>query len=105
MKQKNAENPPEVRGQLANEQFKLPKKLEQMQANPNGNYTISDVGNICKKLGMELKSPKRGSHYKVFSELTLGPLTIPAKRPLKAVYIKEFIKLCSAHISKLNEGQ
>lgn len=90
-------------GKPEKKEFEVPKKLEQMRENPVGDWSISDIGAICKKIGMELKPPKRGSHYKVYSELTLGPLTIPARRPLKVVYIKEFLKLCDAHIAKLSE--
>jgi hypothetical protein len=72
--------------------------LERMRANAKGDWTISDIETVCGQIGIELRPPSNGSHYKAYSEHLEGMLTIPANRPIKPVYIRTFVRLADAHI-------
>lgn len=74
------------------------KLLEQMRANPKGDWKLSDIETVSKRNGLQCVAHKRGSHHSVWSPLLEGQLTIPARRPIKAVYIKNFIAMCDAHM-------
>lgn len=83
-----------------------PKKslLEKMRGSPQADWTIDDVKKLCARIGLECRSPSSGSHYVVFSELLGGALTIPARRPIKAPYIKKLVALASSHV-RAKEGK
>ena len=66
------------------------KRLERMRVNPR-DWKIEDVVLVAKEWNLEVRS-HGGSHY-TFSHPDVDfHLTIPAHRPIKPVYIKEFIK-------------
>lgn len=68
------------------------KLLEQMRANPQGGWSIADIEAVCRRVeGTELRSPSRGSHFKVTHPRAQEILTIPAKRPIKPVYVRKFV--------------
>jgi len=67
------------------------KLLAAMRRNPN-NWTMSQLLTIAQRHGMEVRSTG-GSHH-VFSHRDVrDSLTVPARRPIKAVYIKRFLAL------------
>jgi len=78
--------------------------LEAMRDNPKGNWTIKDIETACGQLGMACKSPSSGSHYKVSSEKLDGIFVIPARRPIKVCYIKQFISMANAYIKSCRES-
>ena len=81
--------------------FKKCKTLERMRTNPVNDWTIDDVNTVCRNIGMELKPPASGSHFKVTSELVRDfILTIPARKPIKSVYIKRLVALADQHLGK-----
>lgn len=52
----------------------------------------SDLLSVAKNYGMEVRSTG-GSHH-VFSHPSVrDPLSVPAHRPIKAIYIKRFVAL------------
>jgi predicted RNA binding protein YcfA (HicA-like mRNA interferase family) len=66
------------------------KRLERMRVNPR-DWKIEDVVSVAKEWNLEVRS-HGGSHY-TFSHPDVDlHVTIPAHRPIKPVYIKEFIK-------------
>ena len=69
------------------------KWLAQMKSNPAGNWTIEDVEFVSRNLGLDCKATKRESHYVVSHAKIEGLLTIPAKRPIKPIYIKLLVGL------------
>lgn len=69
------------------------KLLEEMRKKPSGDWTIKDVETLCNKIGLAFKSPTRGSHYKVCATGNPIILTIPAKKPIKAPYIKLLVAM------------
>ncbi len=77
------------------------KLLSAMRANPRGDWKIDDVANVCRQLGIILHPG--GRHFVASSPLLAGHLAIPAKRPIKPIYIKLFAKMCDAHIALTGE--
>lgn len=60
-------------------------RLARMRQNPNGDWTISDIEAVCAEHGIVCTSPSRGSHYKVSHPSRSEKLTIPYRKPVKAV--------------------
>ena len=71
------------------------KLLESMRRNPAGDWQMADLLSLAKRFGLEVRSTG-GSHH-VFSHARSAViLTVPARRPIKAVYIKQFLVLLNA---------
>jgi len=69
-----------------------------MRNNPRGDWAIGDIETICAQLNkagidIEFRKPKRGSHHTVGHPEIADILTIPARRPIKTVYVKKFISI------------
>lgn len=70
----------------------MSNRLEQMRRNPQGDWSIQDVIAVCRETGAECRPPRAGgSHYKVFHPAFPQILTVPFKRPIKAVYIRKLV--------------
>ena len=67
------------------------KLLDRMRANPR-DWRIEEVGSVCGALGIECSPPGRGSHYKIGHASVTSILTIPARRPIKRVYIRDLVR-------------
>ena len=77
------------------------KRLERMRNNPR-DWTIEDVVTVAIEYDLEVRSPG-GSHY-TFSHRDVDfHLTIPAKRPIKPVYIRDLVKFIDVVREKQNE--
>ena len=67
------------------------KLLSAMRQNPN-DWVMAKLLTVAKQHGMEVRSTG-GSHH-IFSHPSVkDPLSVPAHRPIKAVYIKRFVAL------------
>jgi len=64
-----------------------------MRANPQADWTIADIERLCRACSLTVTPPRRGSHYKVRDPLSGTTLTIPAGRPIRAVYIRALVAL------------
>ena len=74
--------------------------LSDMGTNPRADWTIGDIERICSHYGIDCVPPTGGgSHYKINSRHLEGILTVPAKRPIKPVYIRKFTSYVAAHRS------
>lgn len=62
-----------------------------MRRNPHGDWTTEDFKAIAAHYQIEWRSPG-GSHV-VFVAAGGDVLTVPAKRPIKPVYVKLFVEL------------
>lgn len=71
--------------------------LDKMAANPAADWKIEDVKKVAAQEGLDLRQPKRGSHYVATSEHIRDALTIPFKRPIKAMYIRLLVSFALAH--------
>jgi hypothetical protein len=66
--------------------------LEDMRRNPQGNWSINDVARVCAQHGLKCAAPRGGgSHYKVSHERMPHILTVPFRRPIKAIYIRALV--------------
>lgn len=72
------------------------KLLAAMQHNPRGDWTIDDVRAVCNRCGIDFDFPKRGSHCKLSHPSIAGRLTIPSRRPIKAIYIMLLLNMIAA---------
>jgi hypothetical protein len=66
-------------------------RVEDMRGNPKGDWRIGDVEVVCRQFGIFCQ-PSRGggSHYKIAHRGLAEKLTIPARRPIKPIYIRRF---------------
>ena len=71
--------------------------LAKMRQNPRSDWTISDVETLCRSFGIWCAASRSGSsHYKVSHPASREILTIPFKRPIKAVYIRKLVAFVDA---------
>ena len=63
-----------------------------MRANPAGDWSVGDISRVCRSFGISFEAPTRGSHYKVSHSSQVAIVTIPYKRPIKPVYIRNFVR-------------
>ena len=69
---------------------KRQKLLARMRANPRGDYTIENLKAIAEHYGIIFRQP--GTSHVTFSHPRRPEiLTVPARRPIKPIYIKNFI--------------
>jgi hypothetical protein len=83
---------------VSNVVTKADKLLTQMRGNPAGDWTISDVQLVCVRLGWTCMPPTGGgSHWKIAISGSDAILTIPAKRPIKPVYIRKLMEFAKGN--------
>lgn len=68
------------------------KTIERMRSNPRADWRIADVERACAEAGVACMKPSGGSHFKVGNPHGGRRLTIPARRPIKPVYIAMLVK-------------
>lgn len=72
--------------------------LEAMRRNPVGDWTMADVEKLCRGFNITCTPPAGGgSHFKVSQPGSRLILTIPARRPVKAVYIRKLVAFVDEH--------
>ena len=64
-----------------------------MKRNPRNGWTIEDVTFLCRGLRLQCESSENDSNYVVSHSLIDGSLTIPARRPIKPIYIMLLVQL------------
>ena len=70
--------------------------IARMRRNPTGDWTIQDVERACRLAGVRCMPPSGGgSHYKVSHPSQAEILTIPARKPVKPIYIKRLVAFLS----------
>lgn len=74
------------------------KLLERMRGNPR-DWRIEDVAAVCAAFGVTCTAPRKGSHYKVKHDSQADILTIPARRPIKPVYITDLVRFIDAVVA------
>ena len=72
---------------------KAAKLIEAMRRNPAGDWAIADIQRLCAQLGWQFLAPAHGSHWKVVVPGRVANVTIPARRPVKPVYIRKLLAL------------
>ena len=71
--------------------------LERMRRNPAGDWQIRDVEAVCREHGLLLRVGKGMSHCHAKHPAAREILTIPARRPIKPVYIRRLVRYIEAH--------
>jgi len=67
------------------------KALKKMKQNPQG-WRIEDVKAVATHYDLKIRNPG-GSHVIFMKKGLAKILSVPAHRPIKAVYIKKLIKM------------
>lgn len=66
------------------------KQLEKMRANPK-DWRIEELKTIADRLKIDYRQP--GTSHVTFRFHNGEKLTVPAHRPIKPIYVKQFIAL------------
>jgi predicted RNA binding protein YcfA (HicA-like mRNA interferase family) len=74
------------------------KTLENMRRNPRGDWRIEDIKGVARKHGIQWRSPG-GSHV-IFVAPDGSVLSVPARRPIKPVYVRLFVEMVDRVRSK-----
>jgi hypothetical protein len=68
-------------------------RLDRMRSNPAGDWSMKDVAALCKEHGIDCMPPDGGgSHWKVSDPTQSDILTVPARRPIKTIYIRKLVR-------------
>jgi predicted RNA binding protein YcfA (HicA-like mRNA interferase family) len=67
------------------------KLVREMRSNPHADWRIEDLKAVAARHGIAWRAPG-GSHV-TFRTPHGARLTVPARRPIKAVYIRLFVRL------------
>jgi predicted RNA binding protein YcfA (HicA-like mRNA interferase family) len=70
---------------------KVDKILEKMRRNPR-DWRIEDLEALAARFGLGVRKPG-GSHAIFFHEASGQQLSVPAKRPIKPIYVTALIAL------------
>lgn len=80
------------------------KTLGKMRGNPVG-WRIDDLQTVAEAYGLEWRRPGHGGSHVIFSASGVREIvSVPAKRPVKPIYIKQFLSLVDTALEvKQNE--
>jgi predicted RNA binding protein YcfA (HicA-like mRNA interferase family) len=70
--------------------------LDRMRRNPAADWHIRDVEAVCHEYGLLFRASK-GSHCHAKHPAAREILTIPARRPIKPVYIRKLVRYIEMH--------
>jgi hypothetical protein len=73
--------------------------LDRMRRNPAGDWHIDDVEALCHEYGLSFRFGK-GTHTHMRHPGAREILTIPARRPIKPVYIRKLVHYIDAYGGK-----
>lgn len=69
------------------------KLLERMRSNPR-DWDIADLKVLARRFGVDWRQP--GTSHVTFTASRQIPVTVPAHKPIKPVYIRQFLNLLEA---------
>lgn len=75
---------------------KIWKTISKMEANPNG-WRMDQLKSVADALGIEYRTPG-GSHVTFVFKGAI--VTVPAKRPIKPVYVRGLVKTIRAEFNE-----
>jgi hypothetical protein len=99
---RNPQTPPDMPVRTGRNRGRV---IDQMRGNPAADWRIEHVERLCRQIGLTCSPPSGGSHYKVSSHLLATILTIPARKPIKMVYIKLLVAFVDKHLSAGSKEQ
>lgn len=68
------------------------KQLEAMRANPRGDWRMEQLESVARANGVSVRKPG-GSHVVFSCPGVVRHVTVPARRPIKPRYVREFVAL------------
>jgi hypothetical protein len=71
--------------------------LERMRRNPAADWRIEDLERVCREHGLLFRAGKGTSHCHAKHPDAREILTIPARKPIKPVYIRKLVRYIDAH--------
>jgi hypothetical protein len=72
---------------------KVEKLLARMRSNPR-DWHIEDLKSLAQRFNVDWRQP--GTSHVTFSADGHTPVTIPAHKPVKPIYVKKFLALLDA---------
>ena len=66
------------------------KRLIKMRQNPKADWRIEDMKSIARARGIEWRQP--GTSHVTFRRVDGAKLTVPARKPIKTVYVRMFVE-------------
>ena len=75
--------------------------LARMKNNPRADWRISDVERIAQRYGFSINRPSGGGSHVTLRHRSGEKLTVPARRPIKPVYIRQLVRM----IERLEEDE
>jgi len=70
---------------------KIEKLIQSMKQNPKGDWKIEDLKRIAHSYDIDYRQP--GTSHVTFRTTRGDKLTVPARKPIKPIYIKLFVEL------------
>ena len=71
--------------------------IRRMRNNPRG-WSIADLKALATRFGIDWRQP--GTSHVTFSYPGTQPLTVPARKPVKPIYVARFLEL----LERIGEG-
>ena len=71
------------------------KRLGKMRQNPKADWHIDDLKSVARAKGIEWRQP--GTSYVTFRRDDGAKITVPARRPIKPVYVRMFVEFVEKH--------
>jgi len=68
------------------------KRLSRMRSAPKGNWQIDDLEAVARTYGIKIRR-SGGSHVVFSHSAAVLRVTVPARRPIKPIYVRQFIGL------------
>ncbi len=80
------------------------KALAAMRRNPRGDWRIEDLKRLADRHGIPYRQP--GTSHVTFAPARARPLTVPARKPIKPVYVRLFVRMIEelTHAKESREG-
>lgn len=72
---------------------KIEKLLARMRSNPR-DWDIEDLKGLAKRFNVDWRQP--GTSHVTFTAPGVVPVTVPAHKPVKPIYIRKFLALLDA---------
>lgn len=70
---------------------RIDKRLKAMGTNPQDDWRIEDLCSLARRYNIDYRQP--GTSHVTFRCWNGTCLTVPAHKPIKAIYIKKFLEM------------
>jgi hypothetical protein len=71
------------------------KRLAKMRQNPKADWHIDDLKSVARAKGIEWRQP--GTSHVTFRCDDGAKITVPARKPIKPVYVRLFVEFVEKH--------